>query len=180
MTLLVQGLAPVAALSPALTPALPTGPTLEPSITLVVVAAVLSAVGAYLLVERSLVRVLLGAMLLGNGISVLFLVVAGPAGAPAFFGARPPSEMTDPLPQAMVLTAIVISLATVGFLLALAHRQWQLSGSDDVPDDDEDTELLTLAERDEPSATFDPGVESTTTSDELAGAAAVAAEGDDG
>lgn len=167
------------AVVPAVVPALPTGPTLEPSVTLVVVAAVLSAVGAYLLVERSLVRVLLGAMLLGNGISVLFLVVAGPAGAPAFVGTRPAAEMTDPLPQAMVLTAIVISLATIGFLLALAHRQWQLSGSDDVPDDDEDTVLLTLAEQDEPSATFDPGVESTTTSDELAGAEVARGEGDD-
>ena len=46
--------------------------------------------------------------------------------------------MSDPLPQAMVLTAIVISLATIGFLLALSYRLWQISGTDDVPDDAED------------------------------------------
>ena len=46
--------------------------------------------------------------------------------------------MSDPLPQALVLTAIVISLGTTAFVLAMAYRSWQLTGHDDVQDDVED------------------------------------------
>ena len=107
--------------------------TLRPSLTLVIVVACLVATGTSLLLDRSLVRVLLGLLLIGNGIAVLFMVVSGTAGAPAFVGSAPASEMSDPLPQAMVLTAIVISLATIGFLLALAYRLWQISAPTTFP-----------------------------------------------
>ena len=43
--------------------------------------------------------------------------------------------MSDPLPQAMVLTAIVITLGMTAFLLAMAYRSWQLNGHDEVQDD---------------------------------------------
>ena len=46
--------------------------------------------------------------------------------------------MSDPLPQAMVLTAIVITLGVAAFLLAMAYRSWQLQGHDEVQDDVED------------------------------------------
>ncbi|WP_240474193.1 Na(+)/H(+) antiporter subunit C [Intrasporangium chromatireducens] len=141
--------------------------SLAPNLVLVVVVAVLVAAGVFLLLDRSLVRVLLGTLLIGNGVSVLFLVSGGASGKPPFYG-TPATEMSDPLPQAMVLTAIVISLATIGFLLALSYRLWQVSGTDNVPDDIEDEQLQELADLDEPSATFDVGEESTTTSDELA------------
>ncbi|MGN6752117.1 MAG: Na(+)/H(+) antiporter subunit C [Intrasporangium sp.] len=141
--------------------------SLAPNVVLLVVVAVLMAAGVFLLLDRSLARVLLGTLLIGNGVSVIFLVSGGAAGKPPFFG-TPATEMSDPLPEAMVLTAIVISLATIGFLLALSYRLWQVSGTDNVPDDIEDEQLQELADLDEPSATFDVGEESTTTSDELA------------
>ncbi|MEO6997964.1 MAG: NADH-quinone oxidoreductase subunit K, partial [Terracoccus sp.] len=125
--------------------------------------------GTSLILDRSLVRILLGLLLIGNGVAVLFMVVSGTAGAAPFVGSAPPSGMSDPLPQAMVLTAIVISLATVGFLLALAYRLWQISGTDDVPDDAEDSHIQRLAEARETSDTYDPSEVSTTTSDERAG-----------
>jgi multicomponent Na+:H+ antiporter subunit C len=52
----------------------------------------------------------------------------------------------DPLPQAFVLTAIVISLAITAFLSTLAYRAWQLSGTDDVQDDVEDIRVVQRAE----------------------------------
>ncbi|MEO5743765.1 MAG: Na(+)/H(+) antiporter subunit C [Terracoccus sp.] len=142
--------------------------TLRPSLTLVVIVAALVATGTSLLLDRSLVRVLLGLLLIGNGVAVLFMVVSGTAGAAPFVGSAAPSAMSDPLPQAMVLTAIVISLATIGFLLALAYRLWQISGTDDVPDDAEDARIQRLAEARETSETYDPSEVPTTTSDELA------------
>lgn len=136
------------------------------NLTLVVVAAVLVACGVHLVLERALTRVILGIVLLSNGVGVLYLVASGPAGGAAFVGARPAAEMSDALPQAMVLTAIVISLASVAFVLSLAYRQWRLTGSDDVPDDAEDEVIRRMAERDEVSSTFDDDTTSTTSAQE--------------
>ena len=139
---------------------------IAPSLTLVVVAGFLIASGVYLLLERALTRLLLGIVLASNGVATLYLVVSGPAKGAPFVGARPSTEMSDPLPQAMVLTAIVIALASVAFVLSLAYRQWRITGSDDVPDDAEDELIKRLADRDEVSSTYDPDTQSTTTADE--------------
>lgn len=142
--------------------------TARPNLVLIIVCGVLVAAGIYLILERSLTRVLLGVVLASNGVSVLFLVVSGKARGAPIIGVNDPSNMSDPLPQAMVLTAIVITLATVGFVLALVYRQWQLTGADDVQDDVEDAKIYRLAQRDLTSETYDPDVESTTQSDENA------------
>jgi multicomponent Na+:H+ antiporter subunit C len=121
---------------------------MTPNLTLALVAGVLFGTGVYLLLARSITRALLGIVLLSNGANILLLVAAGPAGEAAFYGATPESAMTDPLPQAMVLTAIVITLGMTAFILALAHRSWQLSQTDIVADDVEDLRLVGLAVRD--------------------------------
>ncbi|UUZ45286.1 NADH-quinone oxidoreductase subunit K [Janibacter limosus] len=139
---------------------------IAPSLTLVVVAGFLIASGVYLLLERALTRLLPGIVLASNGVATLYPVVSGPAKGAPFVGARPSSEMSDPLPRAMVLTAIVIALASVAFVLSLAYRQWRITGSDDVPDDAEDDLIKRLADRDEVSSTYDPDTQSTTTADE--------------
>ena len=136
------------------------------NLSLVVVAGFLIATGVYLLLERALTRLLLGIVLASNGVATLYLVVSGPAKGGAFVGSRPESEMSDPLPQAMVLTAIVIALASVAFVLSLAYRQWRITGSDDVPDDAEDELIKRLDERDETSSTYDPDTQSTTEAQE--------------
>lgn len=128
---------------------------MAPSLTLVVLAGVLVAAGVYLLLERSLTRVLVGILLASNGVNLLFLIAAGPALRGAFIGVNPPELMTDPLPQAMVLTAIVITLASLAFLLTMAYRSFQLNGHDEVADDVEDAQIRRLADLDEASDSFD-------------------------
>lgn len=124
------------------------------NLTLVVICAVLSGAGVYLLLERSLTRVLVGLLLLSNGVNLAFLAASGPAGESAFYGSADPADMADPLPQALVLTAIVITLGTIAFVLAMAHRSWQLHGHDDVQDDVEDAAIRKLAIDDAPSDSF--------------------------
>ncbi|MBE7325771.1 Na(+)/H(+) antiporter subunit C [Nocardioides sp. Y6] len=120
---------------------------------MVAVAAGLIGCGAYLLLERSLSRVLVGLVMMGNGVSLAFLVAGGPAGrAPIVEGTE--GTYVDPLPQAMVLTAIVIMLATVSFVLAMAYRSWQLTGHDDVQDDVEDALIRTMARKDVESESY--------------------------
>jgi len=90
-------------------------------------------------------------VLMSNGVSLLFLVSGGPAGEAPLVGEGDPDAMSDPLPQALVLTAIVITLATTAFVLAMAYRSWQLHQNDDVQDDDEDRRIRTRADDDQAS-----------------------------
>ncbi|SDR75188.1 Na(+)/H(+) antiporter subunit C [Agrococcus carbonis] len=120
---------------------------MTPTLILAIAGGVLLAAGVYLLLERSLMRILAGVMLAGNGVNLLFLVASGPAGAAPLVGEGAES-IADPLPQAMVLTAIVISLATGAFLLAMSYRSFQLEGHDEVADDVEDAIVRRRAEAD--------------------------------
>ena len=111
------------------------------SLTLILVMAVLYACGVYLMLERSMTRVLVGFLLVGNATNLLILVMAGvPGKSPFYDGETTADEMTDPLPQALILTAIVITFAVSAFLLALIYRSWRLSheGEDDLEDDEDD------------------------------------------
>jgi multicomponent Na+:H+ antiporter subunit C len=106
------------------------------SFSLLILTGVLFAAGSYLLMERSLTRIALGVGVLGNGVNVL-IVAAGSSPAEAPIIGRV-GELTDPLPQALVLTAIVIGFALLSFVLALAWRNWTITENDEVEDDVED------------------------------------------
>ena len=109
------------------------------NLTLLIVMGVLYAAGIYLLLERSLTRVLLGLMLLANGTNILLLSTGGYAGlAPLFDKDIPSGAYSDPLPQALILTSIVISFAVTAFMLGLVYRSWMLGRADEVRDDIED------------------------------------------
>lgn len=125
------------------------------NLTLALVTGMLVACGVYLLTERSLSRILMGVILMSNGVNILFLIAAGRAGRPAFVGEEGASHVTDPLPQAMVLTAIVITMAVSAFVMAMAYRSFQLSGHDEVRDDVEDRRIRELAQRDDISSSYE-------------------------
>jgi multisubunit Na+/H+ antiporter MnhC subunit len=108
------------------------------SVTLVLLAvmAVLYAAGVYLLLERSMTRVLIGFLLVGNATNILILVMAGRRGlAPFYDGSTPEGDYADPLPQALILTAIVITFGVSAFLMALIYRSWRIANADRVQDD---------------------------------------------
>jgi multicomponent Na+:H+ antiporter subunit C len=95
----------------------------------------LFAGGTYLLLSRNLVRVLLGFMVIGHGANLLLLSSGMGGGAP-IVGAG--GEHADPIPQALMLTSIVITLAVSCFLLAMIYRNYQLTRQIEVPDDPDD------------------------------------------
>jgi multicomponent Na+:H+ antiporter subunit C len=125
------------------------------NLTLAVVAGVVIACGVYLITERSLSRILIGVVLASNGVNVLFLVASGPAGGAPIIGVTPKDAMADPLPQAMVLTAIVITLSVAAFVMTMAYRSFQTNGDDEVPDDVEDARIAELARADRTSESFE-------------------------
>ena len=120
------------------------------------VVAVLYGAGVYMILQRTLTKVVLGLALLSHGANLLLLIVGGEAGIAPIVGRFTGDEtIADPVPQALVLTAIVISLGTSAVLLSMAHRSWQLTGHDDVQDDVEDREIRRLAAQDQPSDSYD-------------------------
>lgn len=128
---------------------------MSPNLTLIIVAGVLVAAGVYLLLERSLTRILVGILLAGNGVNILFLVASGEAKRAPIIGTNAADDISDPLPQAMVLTAIVITLGITAFVLTMAYRSFQLNGHDEVADDVEDSQIRRLAESDLASQSYD-------------------------
>jgi multicomponent Na+:H+ antiporter subunit C len=109
------------------------------NLTLLTVMGALYACGIYLIMERSLTRVLLGLMLLANATNLLILATGGYAGlAPIFSKDTDPRDYSDPLPQALILTSIVISFAVTAFMLGIIYRTWVLARQDEIQDDVED------------------------------------------
>jgi multicomponent Na+:H+ antiporter subunit C len=105
---------------------------------LAVVAGLLFAGAIYLMLRRSIVKLALGLALLANAANLVIFVSAGLSrGEPPLVpegASEPAAVVADPLPQAMVLTAIVISFGVLAFTLALVHRVYQEVGSDDLDD----------------------------------------------
>lgn len=117
-----------------------------PPLILMIFVGVLVAAGTYLTLERSLSRIFIGLSLITNGINLLILTMGGAAGLPPLLGGSGES-IVDPLPQALILTSIVLSIGTTAFGLALAYRSWLLTGNDEVVDDVEDRRLARRAAR---------------------------------
>jgi multicomponent Na+:H+ antiporter subunit C len=105
-------------------------------VTEAVVVGILAAGGTYLILQRGLVRIALGFVLLSHAVNVLLLLAGGieRRGVP-FVGAS--GDPADPLPQAFALTAIVISLGLTAFMLALGLRSSGALGDDDTEDGEE-------------------------------------------
>ncbi|GAC70055.1 Na(+)/H(+) antiporter subunit C [Gordonia soli] len=111
---------------------------------LLIVVGVMAATGVYLLMERSLVRMLFGLLLCGNAINLMIIIISGGMGNPPILGRESENRANDadPLAQAMVLTAIVITMGVAAFILALVYRLFVLNrDDDDLEDDPEDRKI---------------------------------------
>ncbi len=115
------------------------------SVVSALIVAVLFGCGVYLVLQRTLSRIILGLALVAHAANLLLMVVGGRAGRPPLVGAFEEGEVVaDPLPQALALTAIVISFGITVFLLSLAYRSWVLTHDDEVEDDVEDRRIAQL------------------------------------
>jgi multicomponent Na+:H+ antiporter subunit C len=101
---------------------------------LAIVSGVLYASGLYLMLRRRLAQLIIGLSLLSNGSNILILSAAGVTrGKPPLISEGIATEpFADPVPQSLILTAIVIGFGVLAFSLVLAHRVHQSAGSDDI------------------------------------------------
>jgi multicomponent Na+:H+ antiporter subunit C len=101
-------------------------------ILMAIIAGILFMAATYLMLSKSLLRIIIGTGLLSHGAHLLILTMGGlKKGAAPLLGEEA-SSYVDPLPQALILTAIVISFGVTSFLLVLAYRAYQELGSDDM------------------------------------------------
>lgn len=100
------------------------------------VVGVLYAAAIYMILRRSIVKLVIGLVLLSNAANLLIFTVAGltrdaPALVPAG-AAAPAAPVADPLAQALILTAIVIGLGVLAFAVVLIHRAHEVVQADDM------------------------------------------------
>jgi multicomponent Na+:H+ antiporter subunit C len=94
---------------------------------------VLFATGTYLVLRRSLLKVVIGFSLISHGTNLLLLTTGKLSrGEVPLLVEGYQGPYVDPLPQALILTAIVISFAVTAFMLALVYRTYQALGTDDL------------------------------------------------
>ena len=87
----------------------------------------------YLMLTRELLRVILGSILMGYGINLALFMSGGVEdGVPPILNNDPTARMMDPVPQSLILTAIVIGLGVFALLLALGYRTFEEHGTSDV------------------------------------------------
>lgn len=103
---------------------------------LAVLVGLFIALGVYLLLSRSVIRMLLGMTIFGNGVNLLIFTAGrvtreiAPILPPGL--ATPEGPIANPLPQALILTAIVIGFSMFCFLLVLAYRAYQSLDADNT------------------------------------------------
>lgn len=110
----------------------------------VVAIGVLYAGGTYLLLQRSLMRIIIGLSLIAHGANLLLLLSGSDRGLAPIVGAGTVDELADPMPQALALTAIVISFGVLVYLLAVTFASWREQGDDAVEDQFGDRRLAQL------------------------------------
>jgi multicomponent Na+:H+ antiporter subunit C len=101
-------------------------------VLLALAVGVLYGSGTYLMLRRSLLKLVIGLGLLANGTNLLIFTSAGLSRAgPPIIEEGQLGTSADPLPQALILTAIVITFGVTAFALVLLRRAYAVTASDD-------------------------------------------------
>lgn len=97
-----------------------------------ILIGVLFTFGTYMVLSKSLLRIILGTSVIGHGVNLLILTMGGlKRGGPPILDIGSMS-FTDGLPQALILTAIVINFAITALFLVIAYRSYRVLGTDDM------------------------------------------------
>src|SRR5690606_620115 len=99
---------------------------------MIIISGVLFSIGTYLLLSKNLLRIILGISLFSHAAHLMLLSINGlKKGAAPLLGEEAASY-TDPIPQALILTSIVISFALTAFALVLGYRTYVELGFEDM------------------------------------------------
>ena len=99
---------------------------------MMILIGALVTVATYLILSKTIIRVIIGTAILSHAVHLLILTVGGLKKGDVPLLSQSDGPFTDALPQALILTAIVISFAVTAFLLVLAYRVYKTNGTDDL------------------------------------------------
>lgn len=97
-----------------------------------IVVGILFTIATYLVLSKSLLRIIVGTGLLSHAAHLLILTMGGLKQGAVPILSENAKSYVDPLPQALILTAIVISFGVTSFFLVLAYRSYQELGTDNM------------------------------------------------
>jgi len=101
-------------------------------ILMTIVAGTLFTSGVYLILSKTLLRIIMGLSLFTHGVHIMLMSINGLKRGAAPLLEEQAASYTDPVPQALILTSIVISFSLTAFSLVLAYRTYKEHGTDDV------------------------------------------------
>lgn len=100
---------------------------------IILVSGVLVTVATYLILSKNLIRVILGTAVLTHAVHLLIMAMGGFKGETVpIIGDGESSSYVDALPQALILTSIVISFAVTAFFLVLAYQTYKRTSTDQL------------------------------------------------
>ncbi|HLR70738.1 MAG TPA: Na(+)/H(+) antiporter subunit C [Pseudogracilibacillus sp.] len=99
---------------------------------IIIVAGVLVTVATYLLLTKNLIKVILGTAVLTHAVHLLIMAMGGFKGESVPIIDEANQSYVDALPQALILTSIVISFAVTAFFLVLAYQVYKRTKTDDL------------------------------------------------
>jgi multicomponent Na+:H+ antiporter subunit C len=99
---------------------------------MIILVGILVTIGVYLILSRQLLRIVLGTSIVSHAVNLLIITSGGlKTGSPPLLGEEA-TKYTDPLPQALILTAIVINFAVTAVVLVISYRTYQSTKTDDL------------------------------------------------
>lgn len=101
---------------------------------MIILAGVLVTVATYLLLSKNIVRIILGTALLTHAGHLLIMIMGRLAKENVPLIGEGGEQYADALPQALILTSIVISFGVTAVFLVIAYRTYQMTGTDDLGD----------------------------------------------
>lgn len=99
---------------------------------IIIVAGVLVTVAVYLLLSKNLIRVIIGTAVLTHAVHLLIMAMGGFKGDSVPIVNQKETTFVDALPQALILTSIVISFAVTAFFLVLAYQAYKYTKTDNL------------------------------------------------
>lgn len=99
---------------------------------MIILAGILVMVATYLFLSKNMIRIIIGSAISSHAVHILIMVMGGLKQGTVSIISEDANVYTDALPQALILTAIVISFAVTAFFLVLAYRIYQETGTDNL------------------------------------------------
>ncbi|AMG61114.1 Na+/H+ antiporter Mnh1 subunit C [Staphylococcus lugdunensis] len=101
-------------------------------IIMIIVCGILTAISVYLILSKSLIRIIMGTTIITHASNLFLITMGGLKNGEMPIYEKGISHYVDPIPHALILTAIVIAFATTAFFLVLAFRSYKELGTDNV------------------------------------------------